>query len=355
MSPVVFIGLGGAGTLALQHLRRRFAERRGAAAILPPSSADLWCGRPARAEKAGGTPAPQPRFLALDTDAAALRPPTDSPAALSSGETLHLPLRKPAEYRAASDEILSWLSRRWLYNIPRSLLTEGLRPLGRLAFVDHRVAIAERLRGLLAGPSPRVFIVASIDGGTGGGMLLDVAYAVRQQLDELKLSTDCLCGLLLHATFARGAANDLCKANAYATLTELNHFMLGNAAYRAGPVEVLPAGDVSEPPFHDAYLVDLGEELSDADFDDALGQVAEYLYLNATSGAAALDDFRRVSRTARKTAAGAVPLRSFGLHALRVEKQAIADRESSRLCLGLIQHWLGESADGSPSGAAVQP
>ena len=186
-------------------------------------------------------------------------------------------------------------------------------------------------------------------------MLLDVADAVRQQLEELKLSTDCLCGLLLHATLARGSANDLRKANAYATLTELNHFMQGNAAYRAGPVEVLPAGDVSEPPFHDAYLIDLGEELSDADFEQALGRVAEYLYLNATSCAAPLDDFRRASRAGRTTAAGAVALRSFGLRAVRVEKQAIAAGEANRLCLALVQHWLGESADGTPSGAAIQP
>ena len=47
------------------------------------------------------------------------------------------PCAKPQEYRSETPEILEWLSRRWLYNIPRSLKTEGIRPLGRLALVDH--------------------------------------------------------------------------------------------------------------------------------------------------------------------------------------------------------------------------
>ena len=41
------------------------------------------------------------------------------------------------EYREDSTRLLKWLNRRWLYNVPRSLQTEGIRPLGRLAYVDH--------------------------------------------------------------------------------------------------------------------------------------------------------------------------------------------------------------------------
>ena len=45
---------------------------------------------------------------------------------------------------------MRWLSRRWLYNIPRSLKTEGLRPLGRLAFADHARQAVQRIRLSLA-------------------------------------------------------------------------------------------------------------------------------------------------------------------------------------------------------------
>ena len=37
------------------------------------------------------------------------------------------------------------MSRRWLYNIPRSLETRGYRPLGRVALVDH----SQRVLGLI--------------------------------------------------------------------------------------------------------------------------------------------------------------------------------------------------------------
>ncbi|HET6883596.1 MAG TPA: tubulin-like doman-containing protein [Pirellulales bacterium] len=329
----MFIGLGGVATLALRGLRRRITEQGD--------------------ESLGPTDV---RLLAIDTDLSSLRAAEGAPhgEVLAPGELLHLPLRKPAEYRAASDELLSWLCRRWLYNIPRSLHTEGLRPLGRLAFIDHRMTIAARLRGVLSGTAPRVFVVASIDGGAGGGMLLDVAYAVRQQLDELHATTECLCGLMLHATLARSPANDLRKANAYATLTEMNHFMRGGAAYRSGPMEVLPAGDVSEPPFHDAYLVALGEDLTEADLDRAVQQVADYLYLNAAACANALDDFRSASR-AKQGDDRVVRLRSFGLHAVRIEKQAIATREADRLCLRLTRQWLGENDSGALPATRIQP
>jgi eukaryotic-like serine/threonine-protein kinase len=364
LRPTVFIGLGGMAIQTLCALRprlqRRFAE---------PSST------------------PGLRILVLDTDQAELRAieSRQTSERLTGQEMLHLPLRRSADYRSASDEILSWLSRRWLYNIPRSLRTEGLRPLGRLAFVDHRHAIAERISTTLvaalgddsqrqtsetskAGPGnvpPRVCVIASIGGGTGGGMLLDVAYAVRQQLGQLDLATDGVHGIMLHATFASRAGNDLRNANAYATLTELNHFMLGGAAYRAGPMEVLPAGDVSEPPFARAYLVHLGDELDQTALNVALESVADYLCLDAIGCNAALDqphsqkgenswpaDARglgahKVSHDSCKL----VQLHSFGLHAIRFDKQKVIAREANRLCLRLVRKWLGDREDGlSPSG-----
>lgn len=360
--PTLCLGLGGAATHVLRRLRRRLTHRFGEPARLPSL-----------------------RMLALDTDLAALRATAlgEQGDLLHLDESLHLPLRKPADYRSATDEILSWLSRRWLYNIPRSLHTEGLRPLGRLAFIDHRLAISQRIGAAMAeavaakslerssqtlglavrSASPRVFVVTSIGGGSGGGMLLDVAYAVRQQLDELGLPADGLCGVMLHATFARSPVNDLRKANAYATLTELNHFMQGGAAYRAGPLEVLPAGDVSEPPFADAYLVDLGRELNEGGFNSALDQVAQYLYLNAaTACGAALDECRQAGRGApisghpgsgiRENSGQAdhprpgAGLRSFGLHSFQFDKYGVAAREADRLGLRLVRAWLGDDQDG---------
>ena len=47
---------------------------------------------------------------------------------------------------------------------------------------------------------PRVFVVASIAGGTGGGMVVDIGYAIRQTLAELGLSDDDAIGILAYGT-----------------------------------------------------------------------------------------------------------------------------------------------------------
>jgi eukaryotic-like serine/threonine-protein kinase len=174
LRPTLFLGVGGLAGQVLRHLRRRLHKRFGSLAAVPVF-----------------------RMLLLDADRLALQQMRDGKPgeALTAGETLNLPLFRPEHYRDRSRELLRWLDRRWLYNIPRSLLTEGLRPLGRLAFVDNAVDLLERLReimsqlasaeakestvratGLTVSPEPPcVFLVASLSGSTGGGMINDLA------------------------------------------------------------------------------------------------------------------------------------------------------------------------------------
>ncbi len=79
------------------------------------------------------------QFLLFDTDAESLRIATDRrpPRRWRDAATIFLPLRPAAEYRNDANGRFNWLSRRWIYNIPRNLQTQGLRPLGRLALVDN--------------------------------------------------------------------------------------------------------------------------------------------------------------------------------------------------------------------------
>ena len=336
--PTIFLGVGGIAAKILRQLRQRLNQRYGERSAVP-------CFQ----------------MLLLDTDPHTLRAAEqgDPNEALIADETLYLPLRRPAEYRADSDKILGWLSRRWLYNIPRSLRTEGLRPLGRLAYVDHAQRVQERLRQVLAeaaspeakaktiettgadlrNETPRVFIVASISGGSGGGMLFDLAYGVRELLGELGLPSGAVCGMMLHATHNKSAGNDLRKANAYATLTELNYFNHGGG-FRAGAAGTSPASESAEPPFTDAYLVNLGENLSDAELDAASGAVARYLYLDAaTSCGAALDCCRDAAQQRIRADDGVRRLRSFGVHTIGCDKYAIVSAQADLLCHQLVAGW----------------
>ena len=107
--PALFVGIGGSGRLVLEQLRGRLVDRFGSLDGLPAV-----------------------RLLAADTDAQASDEEHGTPRSLAAHEMQTLPLRRSEDYRCGSNKLLSWMSRRWLYNIPRSLQTEGLRPLGRL-------------------------------------------------------------------------------------------------------------------------------------------------------------------------------------------------------------------------------
>ena len=185
-------------------------------------------------------------MLLLDTDSKDLAAMIfkRGDGSIPAQNTLAIPLRAPKDYRADSKRFLEWLSRRWLYNIPRSLQTEGLRPFGRLAFVDHCPKILDRLCSALqtatseeavdrsrqttglefAGESPNVFVVASLAGGTGSGVALDLGYAVRKVLGELQLPDQRVFGVLTHSTSRKAASRDLAIANTLAALQELRHF-----------------------------------------------------------------------------------------------------------------------------------
>jgi hypothetical protein len=123
--PTLFVAAGATGGRILQLLKHRVSTSVGPLEELPAI-----------------------RFLLLDTDPGTLAEATrgDQLTALRINETIPMPLRDASYYRHKSDALLEWLHRRWLYNIPRTLRTEGIRSLGRLALVDHFAAVDAALR-----------------------------------------------------------------------------------------------------------------------------------------------------------------------------------------------------------------
>jgi serine/threonine protein kinase len=351
LRPTLFLGIGGTATRTLRQLRRQINDRFGAAASLPAV-----------------------QMLLLDTDARNLYEATqgDCETSLADCETMALPLRNARDYAADSAAKLAWLSRRWLYNIPRSLQTEGRRPLGRLALIDHAdrafdrvrqalvaitnpeaMAVTARAMGLECGPRvPRVFVISSMSGGTGGGMVLDMAYAVRTILADLGLSDEGVCGILTHSTDRNPSAADLATANAYACLSELHHYSacdgyLGEVAAR------LPRFSVSDGTFPSAYLVHLGDQLDDEQFADATSALASYLYLNAVTPASIAFDMCREQSPAKAERAS---LRSFGVVRIGSQTTTLPTLAVEQLCGELIDRWRGTaratSAPAAPTSLA---
>ncbi len=298
---------------------------------------------------------PSLRILSVDTDRQSLgelRTGT-GPGALNGDEIIETPLRKPEVYRERSQSHLSWLSRRWIYNVPRSLQTEGLRPLGRLAFADHFEPICDRIQAALkqivaeehlakssdtlemdpGELKPRVFIVTSISGGTGSGMVLDLAYTIKLLMQENGLVSDEVMGVLLHSNYQRTRDPGLSAANAFAFLTELRHFV--ENGFPGDDSVGLPEFD-GEPPFDFTYFNELGNDLSQSEYEEKLDKVAEYIYLSTTSKCSEFFDQCRKMEVEIDHFA----LRTFGISSTGPGNLIMGENAVNQVGRGLIRRWI---------------
>jgi serine/threonine protein kinase len=339
--PTLYVAIGGVGIEVLCRLRAIAAAHFEANDSSPPVES-----------------------IALDTDRDELREACSRRWAspLISDDTLHLPLRLPQSYDN-SREILSWLSRRWLYNIPRSLETRGYRSLGRVALVDHssRVLglIDRKLQQLarLAGTSCesgknydstiRVVLLAGAGGGTGAGMVIDVANAVKSLATKHGLKVD-VHGFIVCTCLANLSSSPLAVANTYSLLVELNHATTqGNASNVDQATQNQPF-ESNEAPFDSVYCVPIRARSKDNQAADALDPIAQYLALETTPDARTVIRSCRASKTPREQSPGrTLNLRLFGLSSLADQKTELVNKLAIALREAVKQHWVtkDDSAD----------
>jgi serine/threonine protein kinase len=338
LRPTLCIGIGGLGGAVTRQLRQRLLLRFGEAHRVPIF-----------------------RALIIDTDRTNLQRlgTSNEPTGLQPHEILHTPLYRPDHYRNQSTELLQWLDRRWLYNIPHSLSTEGMRPLGRLALIDHVAEVLGRVNEAVAAicsaesisqtekalgckirqAAPRVYVVAAIGGGTGAGMVLDLGYLVRQVLETRDLAAEGLCGLLLYVKPEGEQETDLGRINSYATLFELNHYLQPGGRYlgdRGGALR-----DRSGPcaPFSDTYLAELSRDSGGSTAN--IGSVVEYLYSNvATAAGDCLDNYRQNTRGGASGNNKGACLRTFGLYRLTIPRLELAEEVGAMLARQLVRSWI---------------
>ncbi len=338
VEPTLFLGVGRTAGRIMLPLRRRFEDRFG---------------------QLSGVPALQ--MLLLDTDGKDLLEVSHKRGGFKPHELLGLPLRRPQDYRNASRALLQWLSRRWLYNIPRSLKTEGLRPLGRLALVDHAEEVIKRVQAAIAlstaedsltqsqettglqfqANSMRIVVVSSISGGTGSGMVVDLGYLARYLLKEQGFPDDNVCGILTHSTGRNPRTSELAVVNAYATLRELNHFGRLGSNYPGEKSCHLPPRKEDNLAFRDTYLINLGEGLAEEPFDEAADKISEYLYLDSVTNAA---NFFRACRDQEPrhadTRNAEIPVRSFGIHQYSCLQDDVVSVAVEHLCRHAVDRWV---------------
>lgn len=330
--PTLLIGLGKTGAATLRKVKRRLAS---------------WLG--------GAETASAIRFLAIDVDGRTLSEYTrdDLDCPLNYEQVAEIPLRRPEDYRNDVALNVTWLSRRWIYNVPRSLQTEGIRPLGRLAFVDHCEATLDRIQREIRNMSqqrsiensaralgfekldrrPRVIVVGSIAGGTGSGIFPDLGYALRTLLSELEVRDYNLIGMMIHAGAKTTNSLDLTVGNTLACLTELNHYF--HTGYPGDPSCGLPSFEAGTPAYTHNYLIQFGDPLGITNLEECTDNLAEYVYLNTASKCGRFFDAARAN-----TEPSEFNLRTIGLSHTGLGGDQWSDVPARLLSCQVVQRWM---------------
>jgi serine/threonine protein kinase len=249
MGRAMFIGVGGQGVLALQELRSDILHN-----VDHRLTSDDY------------------GWLALDTSRTELEKVIvgEKLKQLPEESAVLLPIHSPQNYKKYNSELFTPLSKRWLYNIPKSLSTEGVRPIATLALIANYPVLVDLLELRIVNliklhladtdcQAPlKVYVTGSLHGGTGSALLAEVGFIVRRIFARHGFSNYRLCAVVSAATTTnRNAAANLQAANAIATMSELTHFMRQSSDkpslnYRSG------LAMSNETPFDWVSLVDGG-------------------------------------------------------------------------------------------------
>jgi hypothetical protein len=202
---------------------------------------------------------------------------------------------------------------------------------------------------------PLIVLLAAISGGTGSGIVLDLAYAVRRLAAELNLGAYDLRGILLHATDQDPDSQDLARANSFACLTELAHFNRPGCGYPGEESLHVPAFPSVVPTFDETFVVHLGDDLAQAEFADQLDRVSDFLYYGAATRAGALLDSARTGDLASRPGGQPDPaIRTFGLYAVNSLRREEVDALVNRVCQAIAAKWIGSGNEAIGSAATIR-
>ncbi len=335
--PTLFIAVGGLGIRVADSLRSKLRDQFGTQDI------------------------PSFGFLYIDSD----RDHINSTLRSDISETKSFPisavpitLRTTQDYRKSASDHLSWISRRWLFNIPRSGQVEGMRPLGRLAFVDHQARIRDAIKSVLArlglresvaastavlgGPVSYdhvdICLIGSVSGGTSSGCLMDIAYLARTLVGFSSFRRADISAMLVHSTSIGQHYSDTQDANATSFLKELMYYSLPGNTTPAGIPE--PAPGQPRGPFDTTYFIHLGDDLTNTAYSHQVDEIASYLHLwSSTEVRQQLETWRRLEKDSTDTPVEA-SIRTFGHASILGEAWKAASRNACVLAARIAARWL---------------
>ena len=329
------------------------------------TGADIVCELNRRVKESGSSCPLDLQSVLVDTDMHSLHAVRNSDPSdgLPKTTTVHTPLRSASDYRSGGNTTFRSVSRRWIYNVPRSGTTEGMRPLGRLAMVDHAEKIDQALRQAISRLSeaggdqiPSVYVVGSLSGGTGSGMVFDVISRVRTLLDEAGLEHVSVLPLLASVSLQGNPHQPLTLLDTFAASAELQYFLMPGHSYPGDAGAKWPAVPAARSPLKDAYLI-VDADLADKDAPCAAATIVDYLWCDATNMGGYLAKARRADPSDVEPARPGVPvIRSVGIARLKCVRLLEQNQLGPAAARRLLLRWLGHpsGADSAATGLADQ-
>ena len=357
MVPTVLVGVGGTGTEVLSRVRRLVEESYGGLDKFPLIS-----------------------FLSIDTD---------KDYKVSDPEAAGLPLQDHEKYWASVSGrevsnimsnmskypwIESWFPKELERNIGALEAGAGqIRACGRFAFFynyhqiktrfgeacdrvkGHETLMLDKYGIRVNSNGLNVFLVGSLSGGTGSGMILDLGYCIRNWLKGEGSSLVTAIVPMPNA-FANIKVGERVLANGYAALMELNYFCDYRTEYKAQ----FSSGLIDEvrdkrPPFDFTYLVGTKNGEVEFNLNRLREMIAHNVFLDLTS------DFAPHKRSIRDNIKGAWAqpdpggrgyaknFMSFGLSTIEIPIAQIRASLLNRLGVDLVDWWLNDSVPMPPN------
>ncbi|MCS7225799.1 MAG: hypothetical protein NZ821_02265 [Gloeomargarita sp. SKYB31] len=318
VTPVICVGLGGTGRDVLVRVRQIIVEQFGSLAEMPIVS-----------------------FVQIDTDRGGrILNYRGQSIEFSPAEEVHLSvsLNTVNEFKSnyerrqknggntPDDNILEWFPDQLVRNLNTIEHGAGaVRAVGRFALFKNYAQIVQALneahgrvagadlsalieRGIEVRPGLRVFVAASLCGGTGSGTFLDIGYILRRLFAGIVANFETHAYLVISPDLYGG--NDVVKSNCYAGLKELDYYTRKGTTFDAQYPGERRLSE-SRPPYDYIYLISNstpnGKFIIPAGDPNAKGKITNmiaqkiclFLTSNATASAAisARDNLRAIDAT----------------------------------------------------------
>ncbi len=337
LRPVIMIGLGQMGRAVLQAMKQEVFTQF-------------------------GTPDfPLLRMLAIDTEPT--RPGSMLIEQPYPEDLLTMPLSRPTRYIRTRDElppVEAWIDPEVLYRMPRTLITNGIRSLGRLAFIEHYSEFVTRfereLKAVLSPEAqaqacklsnmtmrktePLIYIITHLGGGTGSGMFLDCAYVVQSILKNKQVNAEEVAGIFLAPLQQEKHVPDLPEVNAVAALHELYHYQQSGEPFRAQYKAKSDPVAHTTPPFNHCLFVETSSKVGKPQPGKLSSAGSTIRQLVQSLSRILFSPLGQVADPAWLSHSSHAVFQSLGSRVVSSSRKKIIQHASSALFNQMIDHWL---------------